>query len=92
MSRGGALTAEARGCLPGPAFAEVQTFIELNGGQLEATDLELFPQYLALAEGKLAERDFAAWLRDRTPLSPRSEAHERRRPYRAARRTASARR
>jgi death-on-curing protein len=69
-----------------------ETFIELNGGKLEANDLELFPQYLALAEGKLAERDFAAWLRERMRLNPRSEAHERRKPYRTARRAAGARR
>ncbi|MGH8631859.1 MAG: type II toxin-antitoxin system death-on-curing family toxin [Burkholderiales bacterium] len=42
-----------------------ETFLELNGAALEASDLDLFPQYLALAEGKLAERDFAAWLRER---------------------------
>lgn len=60
-----------------------ETFIELNGAQLAAEDLELFERYLALAEGKLAERDFAAWLRERISLAARGEAHEPRRRYRA---------
>ena len=60
-----------------------ETFIELNGATLEADDAELFPQYLALAEGKLAERDFAAWLRERLRLVPRNEAHQSRRRYRS---------
>lgn len=65
-----------------------ETFIELNGALLEAEDPDLFPQYLALAEGKLAERDFAAWLRERLRLAPRGEAHEPRKPYRARARPA----
>jgi hypothetical protein len=48
---------------------------------------------LALAEGRLAERDFAAWLRERLRLAPRGEEHESRKPYRAksrgARRTSA---
>lgn len=63
-----------------------ETFIELNGATLEANDLELFPSYLALAEGKLTERDFASWLRERLRLGARGEVHEARRPYRAKRR------
>ena len=63
-----------------------ETFSELNGATLEASDPDLFPQYLSLAEGRLAERDFAAWLRERLRLAPRSEAHEPRRAYRAKRR------
>jgi death-on-curing protein len=62
-----------------------ETFVEMNGGALEASDPELFPQYLALAEGKLPERDFAAWLRERIRLAPRGEAHEPRKAYRARR-------
>jgi death-on-curing protein len=42
-----------------------ETFVMLNGAELVATDLELYPAYLALAEGSLGERDFAAWLRKR---------------------------
>lgn len=62
-----------------------ETFVELNGAAIEADDLDLFQQYLALAEGKLAERDLAAWLRERLRLAPRGEAHEPRTPYRAKR-------
>jgi len=60
-----------------------ETCVELNGAAIEADDPELFQQYLALAEGKLAERGFAAWLRERLLLAPRGEAHEPRKPYRA---------
>ena len=60
-----------------------ETFIEMNGATLEAEDLDLFHQYLALAQGKLAERDFAAWLRERQRIGPRGEAHQPRAPYRA---------
>jgi death on curing protein len=62
-----------------------ETFIELNGATLEADDAELFPRYLALAEGKLAERDFAAWLRERLRPGARGEVHEPRKTYRARR-------
>lgn len=42
-----------------------EVFIELNGGQLVADDLELYPQYIGLAEGSLDETEFARWLRER---------------------------
>jgi len=59
-----------------------QIFVELNGGTLKADDLELFQQHLALSEGKVSERDFAALLRERLQLPPRGKAHEPSRPYR----------
>ncbi|HWQ40384.1 MAG TPA: type II toxin-antitoxin system death-on-curing family toxin, partial [Burkholderiales bacterium] len=65
-----------------------EAFLELNGMTLEAEDLELYPQYLALAEGRLAEREFAEWLRPRLRRRPRGEAHEPRARYRAKRRGA----
>jgi death-on-curing protein len=68
-----------------------ETFIELNGAKLEANDLELFQQYLALAEGKLTQRAFAAWLRGRLRSVPRRKAHEPRRTYRSKSRTAGRR-
>jgi len=64
------------------AAACCETFIELNGATLEADDPALFEQYLALAEGKLAERDFAAWLRERLRLAAPGGAHQPRKPYR----------
>jgi death-on-curing protein len=63
-----------------------ETFIELNGASLEATDAELYELYMPLAEGKLSERQFARWLRERLRVAPRGEAHERRTPYIAKRR------
>ena len=60
-----------------------ETFVELNGATLGADDADLYPQYHALAQGKLAERDFAAWLRERLRLAPRGEAHAPRSRYRA---------
>lgn len=62
-----------------------ETFIELNGAKLEADDPELYPQYLAVAEGKLSESAFAAWLRARLRSAARGEVHEPRRAYRARR-------
>ncbi|HEX7029691.1 MAG TPA: type II toxin-antitoxin system death-on-curing family toxin [Gammaproteobacteria bacterium] len=58
-----------------------ETFLVLNGGTLTADDPELFPIYLALAEGKLREKDFAAWLREHIETGPRDEVHEARATY-----------
>jgi death-on-curing protein len=74
------------------AAVACETFLELNGATLEASDLELYPLYMALAEGKLGERDFAAWLRERVRASGRGEAHEPRAAYRAKPRKAPKRR
>ena len=63
-----------------------ETFIELNGLTLVATDLELYPVYLDLATGALSEDEFAAWLRPRlTPRAPHG-VHEPRGRYTAKRR------
>ena len=64
------------------AAVACETFIELNGATLDAEDLDLYPQYLALAEGKLSEPDFAAWLRSRIRTGAGSQAHEPRKRYR----------
>ncbi|TAM12363.1 MAG: type II toxin-antitoxin system death-on-curing family toxin [Nevskiaceae bacterium] len=45
------------------AAAACETMIELNGACLHATDGELLPIYIALADGSLSEEDFARWLR-----------------------------
>jgi death-on-curing protein len=74
------------------AAVACETFLELNGATLEASDLELYPLYMALAEGKLAERDFAAWLRERVRASGRGKAQESRGAYRAKPRPAPKRR
>lgn len=59
-----------------------ETFLVLNGATLLASDLELFPQYLALAAGTMTESDFAAWLRERLGSAQRGEAHQPRATYR----------
>ena len=74
------------------AAVACETFLELNGATLEADGQELYPLYLALAEGKLSERDFAAWLRERARTGRRGEAHEPRSAYRAKPRAAQSRR
>lgn len=65
------------------AHVAYRTFLALNGVELVATDEEKYVAMLALAEGKLGERDFTAWLRHRMRLVPRGEAHEPPKPYRA---------
>ncbi len=53
-----------------------ETFINLNDSALNAEDSELFPRYLALAEGKLALEEFAAWLREHTQTRPKNRIQE----------------
>ncbi len=65
------------------AAVACETFIVLNGGILAAGDPELYPVYLALAEGSLPEADFAAWLRRHIQLDTGKEVHEK--PARYAR-------
>ena len=67
------------------AAAACETFLELNQTTLAADDLELYPLYLALAEGKLSEKDFAVWLRTRIQSSARNQVHKPRRSYKAKR-------
>jgi death-on-curing protein len=43
-----------------------ETFLELNGFVLDATDAELYPVFLSLAEGSLSESDLATWLTTHT--------------------------
>ncbi len=53
------------------AAVACETFIVLNGSELHADDLALYPIYLALAEGTQLEAEFAAWLRQH--LAPRAD-------------------
>ena len=64
------------------AHVAYRTFLELNGIRLDATDEEKYLTMLALAEGKLGERDFAAWLRAHARAPGRGAAHEPRAAYR----------
>ena len=70
------------------AHVAYRTFLALNGAELLATDEEKYVAMLALAEGKLPERDFAAWLRERLRFDAAHEVHEPRKPYRAKGRSA----
>lgn len=74
------------------AHVTYRTFLALNGAELVATDEEKYLTMLGLAEGKLSERDFAAWLRGRVHERGRGQAHEPRPAYRAQVRTARSRR
>lgn len=70
------------------AHVAYRTFLVLNGAELVATDEEKYVAMMALAEGKLAEREFAAWLRERLRMPGRNEAHEPRKAYRTKARAA----
>lgn len=64
------------------AAVACELFLALNDAILEATNVELYPVYLALAEGSLGETEFADWLRPRLQLRPCDEVHEPQRRYR----------
>lgn len=53
-----------------------EVFIELNDGCLEADDVELYPQYIGLAEGSISEAEFASWLRERILIDRPEELQE----------------
>lgn len=74
------------------AHVAYRTFLELNGAALAATDEEKYVTMLALAEGKLGEREFAAWLRERVRAGGAREMHEPRAGYRTKPRAARSRR
>ena len=63
------------------AAVACEVFIELNGGVLQADDLALYPVYIALAEGSLAEAGFAAWLRPRISGDSGRGVHEAKAKY-----------
>ena len=43
-----------------------ETFLALNGFDLTATDVQMYPVFLSLAEGSLSEAELAKWLTDNT--------------------------
>ncbi len=59
-----------------------EVFIRLNDAKLHADDLELYPVYLALAEGSLEEAAFGEWLRPRLVLSAAERVNEPKAAYR----------
>ena len=46
-------------------FLAMVTFLGINGHELEATDVEVVTEFLALADGSVAEDELADWIRDR---------------------------
>lgn len=64
------------------AAVACETFLMLNGSELQADDLALYPMYVALAEGTLPEAEFAAWLRQHIALDAGDAMHESRARYR----------
>lgn len=63
------------------AAVACETFIRLNSGALQADDLELYPVYIALAEGSLTEDELAAWLRAHLVLDTDGSVNEPRAAY-----------
>ena len=63
------------------AAVACETFIMLNGAALQADDLELYPRYVALAEGSLSEAEFATWLREHIRLHGKNQVNEPRARY-----------
>ena len=63
------------------AAVACETFIMLNGGALTTEDIELYPRYVALAEGSLSEAEFADWLRQRISLDGNKRVNEPRARY-----------
>ena len=58
------------------AAVACETFIRLNSARLQADDVQLYPIYLALAEGSLSESGFAEWLRERLLLNAKGNVNE----------------
>lgn len=58
------------------AYVCCRTFIKLNGCDLHANEQDKFRKTLALAEGLLAEAEFAQWLREHLQESPGQPLHE----------------
>jgi death on curing protein len=63
------------------AAVACETFVRLNGAALQADDLELYPVYIALAEGSLTEDELTAWLRAHLVLDTDDSVNEPRAAY-----------
>jgi len=62
-----------------------RVFLAINDAVLAASEEEKYLQMLCLADGSLAEADFAAWLRPRLRLETGKAVHEAQDRYRRAR-------
>ena len=72
------------------ALVSYRTFLALNGVELVASEEEKFISILSLAEGKLSERDFAAWLRAHLRGPAQDKVNEPSARYRAKSRASKA--
>lgn len=63
-----------------------RTFLAMNNAELVASDEEKYLSVLSLAEGKLPEADFAAWLRAHLRGGAACEVNETRAAYQTAKR------
>ena len=62
-----------------------ELFLALNDAVLQASNVELYPVYLSLADGSLTEAEFATWLRPRLRLETNGAVNEPKPHYRRAR-------
>ena len=67
------------------AAVACELFLVLNDAALQASNIELYPVYLSLAEGSLSEAEFADWLRQRLRLAADDALHEPKQRYGRAR-------
>jgi death-on-curing protein len=58
------------------AYVTYRTFLALNGADLEAKDEEKYLTMLALAEGKVKEKEFASWLGKHLRADTRGKVQE----------------
>ncbi|MGH8371988.1 MAG: type II toxin-antitoxin system death-on-curing family toxin [Gammaproteobacteria bacterium] len=76
------------------AHVSYRTFLLLNGTDLDAPDEQKYLTMLGLAEGKLSEMDFAAFLRSHLRMNTKNKLHEKKGTYKTkspARKTAARR-
>lgn len=67
------------------AAVACELFIALNHAVLQASNVELYPAYLSLADGSLTEAEFANWLRPRLHLDTSGPVNEPKPRYKRAR-------
>ena len=58
------------------AAVACELFLALNHAVLQASNIELYPVYLSLADGSLPETEFAEWLRPRLRLETGEAVNE----------------
>ncbi|MGO9021248.1 MAG: type II toxin-antitoxin system death-on-curing family toxin [Syntrophobacteraceae bacterium] len=56
-------------------FLAAYVFLQLNGWELSAPEVEAVAAVLALAKGRMEEADFSAWLKDHSVIRPGSFAN-----------------